>query len=184
MLRRGRRVDIYYCHMGNICGSHTRIQTDKLEASVLAAWRKLAETQRQKEEGNRKEHTSFGFSKYKEKKRLLEMKADYCKTGRLNLYAQWKQDQVTKEEYLIRRDELSKQEAVFRKELDALESYRTDHTFRQFEDLAEIGPGAVCEVQTLTKKFADDFIERVEVYREDRIEITWRFQDITKQENI
>ena len=31
---------------------------------------------------------------------------------------------------------------------------------------------------------ADDFIERVEVYGEDRIEITWRFQDITKQENI
>lgn len=65
-----------------------------------------------------------------------------------------------------------------------MESYRTDHTFRQFEDLAEMGPSAVCEVQTLTKKFADDFIERVEVYGEDRIEITWRFQDITKQANI
>lgn len=184
MLRRGRRVDIYYCHMGNICGSHIRIQTDRLEASVLAAWRKLAETQRQKEREDKKNQAAFGFSKYREEKRLLEMKADYCKTGRLNLYAQWKQDQIAKEKYLIRRDELSKQEAVFRKELDALESYRTDHTFRQSEDSVEMGPGTVFEVQTLTKKFADDFIERVEVYGEDRIEITWRFQDITKQANI
>lgn len=112
------------------------------------------------------------------------MKADYCKTGRLKLYAQWKQDQITKEEYLIRRDEFLKQEAVFRKELDALEPYRTDHTFKQFEDSAEAGSSVVFDVQTLTKKFAYDFIERVEVYGEDRIEITWKFQDITKQENI
>lgn len=179
MLQRGRRVDIYYCHMGNICGSHVRIETDRLEASVLTAWRKLAETQ-QPRERSKKEQTAFGFSRYREEKRLLEMKADYCKTSRLNLYARWKQGQITKEEYLARRDELSKQEAVFRKELDALQAYRTDNTFGQFRGPAKMEAGTAYDIQALTKALADDFIERVEVYGEDRIEIIWKFQDITK----
>lgn len=111
------------------------------------------------------------------------MKADYCKTSRLNLYARWKQGQITKEEYLARRDELSKQEAVFRNELDALQAYRTDNTFGQFRGSAKMEAGTAYDIQALTKELADDFIERVEVYGEDRIEIIWKFQDITKEAN-
>lgn len=182
MLQRGRRVNIYYCHMGNICGSHIRIPTGKLEESVLTAWRKLAETQQSKER-SKKEQVAFGFSQCREEKRRLEMKADYCKTSRLNLYARWKQGQITKEEYLARRDELSKQETVFRNELDALQAYRTDNTFGQFRGLAKMEAGTTYDIQVLTKELADDFIERVEVYGEDRIEIIWKFQDITKEAN-
>lgn len=51
MLRRGKQVDIYYCHMGNACGSHMKIQTRILEQTIMIPWKKLLEmNQKDREE--------------------------------------------------------------------------------------------------------------------------------------
>lgn len=45
----------------------------------------------------------------KERKRILEVQAEHCKTNRLDLYYQWKEGRIAKEEYAIRKDELTKE---------------------------------------------------------------------------
>ncbi|MCI8978984.1 MAG: hypothetical protein HFI99_18765 [Lachnospiraceae bacterium] len=39
----------------------------------------------------------------------MEVQAEHCKTNRLDLYYQWKEGRIVKEEYAIRKDELTKE---------------------------------------------------------------------------
>ncbi len=98
MLRRGKQVDIYYCHMGDICGSHMRIKTKVLEQIVMETWGKLSEAgQKDWEDQAVKRNQEFlELSKAREEKRILEMKAGYCRTKRMSLYDYWKEGKVTK----------------------------------------------------------------------------------------
>lgn len=78
----------YLCRMGDSCGSHLRIGVQDLEDTVLEILEKLVSVQREaevKREENRCK-TISEITKIKEEKRILEMKMEYCKTSRLNLY--------------------------------------------------------------------------------------------------
>lgn len=111
----------------------------------------------------------------KEKKKSLEMQADYCKSNRLDLYRQWKEGRLTKEEYAVKKDELTKREAESRRELELLNQQLSETAIARnlLED--KMGVAAMIEAEGLTKGLVDKLIERIDVYGDNRVEIRWKF---------
>lgn len=180
MIRSGKRVNIYYCHMGEICGSHMKIRTDVLEKSVLDTLKKLMEIYLEKENGLQRTPSRSVSELFhaKEEKRLLEMKSGYCKTHRLELYRQWKDGKIKKEEYLTQKDELQKVETECRQKLDDLEEQLCNISLEQPDRIKKLTMGVSPSDIALTKELADALIERIDVYEANRIEITWKFEDL------
>lgn len=180
MIQRGKRINVYSCHMGEACGSHRKIQTSVLEKSVLDTLKKMIETCSEKErflQDTQMQRVS-ALSKAKEEKRILEMKAGYCKISRLNLYHQWKEGNIKKEEYLAQKEELSEQEAECGRKLDILNRKFMDMTPSQSNKIPEVDAERFPENLMLTKELADALIDRIDVYEACRIEVTWKFRDI------
>lgn len=180
MLRRGKQVDIYYCHMGDACGSHMRIETGILEQVIADTWRKLSEAgQKEKDEQEiERSQAVLKLSKAREEKRLLEIKAGYCKTRRISLYDYWKEGKITKKDYQLKRKKLMEQEAECRRKLEVLDAKLSDMEENPRVSVQEPDPASARTM--LTKEMIDEWLERVDVYGEDRIEIIWRFKDITQ----
>lgn len=180
MIRSGKRINVYACHMGEACGSHMRIQTNVLEKSVLDTLKNLIEVSSEK--GRTLQDTQnqrvSELSKAKEEKRILEMKVGYCKTSRLNLYHQWKEGRIKKEEYLVQKEELLEQETECGKKLDILNRKLSDMSSNQTDTIPGVDDENFPENLILTKELADALIERIDVYESDRIEVTWKFRDI------
>lgn len=179
MSKSSKKTDYdYLCRMGDSCGSHLRIKVQDLENAVLEILRKLVSVQREAEV-KRKENRSRAISearKVRDEKRVLEMKMEHCKTSRLNLYRQWKEQQITKDEYIRKRDEYTEQEerhqAGMQKLNEQLEELMVEQEKKPAYDL-QIYSG----IQSLTKEMADELIERIDVYDGDRVEVTWKFRD-------
>ncbi len=177
MVRGGRKTDVYYCRMGNGCGSRIKIETKELEEVVLKTLQKIIEVCQEQEKKRQDENgrKPGKISDAKEEKRLLEMKAGYCKAARLDLYQQWKEGGITKDAYILKRNELARKEAEFWKKRNILNQSMPDLSALAGEGDLKQGICFVSGIQKLTKKLADDLIERVDVYASDRIEITWKF---------
>ncbi len=58
--------------------------------------------------------------KAQEEKRTLEIKMEHCKVSRLELYHQWKEKLLTKEDYIARKEELAVHEVEYREKLELL----------------------------------------------------------------
>ena len=110
-LKRAVKKQYYYCRMGSGCGSYLKIGLGLLEKAVWGVQQKLAETYHEEEKAcqSKKVQILSAVSKMKERKRILEVQAEHCKTNRLDLYYQWKEGRIVKEEYAIRKDELTKE---------------------------------------------------------------------------
>ena len=109
-LKRAVKKQYYYCRMGSGGGSYLKIGLGLLEKAVWGVLQKLAKTYHEKEKACQsiKVQILSAVSKMKERKRILEVQAEHCKTNRLDLYYQWKEGRIVKEEYAIRKDELTK----------------------------------------------------------------------------
>lgn len=180
MIRSGKRISIYSCYMGEACGSHMKILTSVLEKCVLDILKKLIEASSEKQknlQGAQKQIVSE-LSKIKAETRILEMKTGYCKTRRLNLYHQWKEGNIRKEEYLTQKEALSEQEAECGWKLDILNRKLSDTLLGQSNTIPGLDGESFLENLILTKELADALIERIDVYEADRIEVTWKFRDI------
>lgn len=110
-LKRAVKKQYYYCRMGSGGGSYLKIGLGLLEKAVWGVQQKLAETYHEEEKAcqSKKVQILSAVSKMKERKRILEIQAEHCKTNRLDLYYQWKEGRIVKEEYAIRKDELTKE---------------------------------------------------------------------------
>lgn len=182
MNRSGKKSDSdYFCRMGDSCGSHLRIKVQDLENIVLEILEKLVSAQR-KAEVKREKNRCRGFSEVmtiREEKRILEMKMEHCKTSRLNLYRQWKEQQITKEEYIRKKGKYTEQEERHQAGMRKLDK-------RLGQLIAEQEEKPVCDLQiysgipSLTKEMADELIERIDVYDGDRVEVTWKFENPIK----
>ena len=174
-----RDLSKYLCRMGDSCGFRLRIRVQDLEGAVLEILEKLVSVQREaevKREENRCRAISE-ITKIKEEKRILEMKMEHCKTSRLNLYRQWKEQQITKDEYIGKRDGYTEQEErhqVRRQKLDErLGQLMAEQEAKKPDCDLQVYSG----IQSLTKEMADELIERIDVYDGDRVEITWKFEN-------
>lgn len=177
-LKRTSKAPYYYCRMGNGCGSHIKIEAALLDAAILDVLRKYAEACYERETARESERVQMltALSKGKEEKRLLEIRAEHCKSSRLALYRQWKEGKISKEEYVVKKEELTKREAGCRNELEML-NQQLEGMLSVREDFSQESVLAgFANVQNLTKELADELIGRVEVYEADRVEIKWKVQ--------
>ena len=169
----------YLCRMGDSCGSHLRIRVQDLEDTVLEILRKLISVQREGEL-KRKENRCKAISeitRIKEEKRIAEMKMEYCKTSRLNLYRQWKEQQITKEEYIRKRDEYTEQVERHQGKIWNLEE-RLGQLIAEQEEKPVCNLQVYSGIQSLTRELVDELVERIDVYGRDRVEVGWKFRDL------
>ena len=169
----------YQCRMGDSCGSHLWIRVHDLEDTVLKILEKLVSVQGDAEI-KRKENRCRAISeitKIKEEKRILEMKMEHCKTSRLNLYRQWKEQRITKDEYIRKRDEYEEQEERYQVRMQKVDERLRQLIAEQEEKKPDCDLQVYSGIQTLTKEMADELMERIDVYDGDRAEITWKFEN-------
>ena len=138
---------------------------------------KLAETYHEEEKAcqSKKVQILSAVSKMRERKRVLEIQAEHCKANRLDLYYQWKEGRIVKEEYAIRKDELTKQEAESRLELELLDQQMAETVLVQNSLEEKMGMAVLLDAEGMTKELVNELIERIDVYGDDRVEIKWKF---------
>lgn len=166
----------YFCRMGDGCGFHLRIRVQDLEDTVLEILEKLVFVQRGVE-AKKEESKSRGpseLTKVKKEKQILEMRMENCKISRLNLYRQWKEQQITKDEYIRKRDEYTEQEERYQERMQVLDE-RLGQLIAEQEEKPACGLKVYSGIQSLTKELADELIERIDVYGGDRVEVSWKF---------
>ena len=105
------------------------------------------------------------------------MKMEHCKTSRLNLYRQWKEQRITKDEYIRKRDEYEEQEERYQVRMQKVDERLGQLASEQEEKKPDCDLQVYSGIQTLTKEMADELIERIDVYDGDRAEITWKFEN-------
>ncbi len=115
-------------------------------------------------------------SKLKEDKRMLEIQAENCKAGRMEAYHRWKEGWIEKEEYIIKKDELTQREKECKKKLDVLNQKLNDISSVQDRPKEKVRLDAVIKNQELTKELVDELIECIDIYNGERVEIKWKFQ--------
>lgn len=105
------------------------------------------------------------------------MKIEHYRISRLSFYRQWKEQRISKEEYLLRRDEMSKQEAAYQDRLRSIEKHIQKLTAKQTRSNIDDSLQFYDSIQELTKELADKLIDRIDVYEKNRVEIHWKFQN-------
>lgn len=177
-LVRNAKTPKYVCRMGESCGSRLRIEVNQLEEVVLKILQQLILVYKEaaKQQKSEKVKCISELSKYREKRRLLEMNMEHCKSSRLMLYRQWKENKITKDNYIFKRDEYTRQEASYQSSLVDVNNMIKQVEFGEAPEAPNNMP-SLNNVQTLTKALADEFIKRIDVYGIDRVQITWKFQD-------
>jgi len=170
----------YYCRMGDSCGSHIRIESELLEHIVWDILQKMIVVCCEKEKAMQGERIEIlsAISGIQEKKRILEIKTKHCRISRLELYHQWKDGKITKEEYIKGKEERNSEESEYQKELEQLSRCLSDRVSVQKQMEQKSGLTMLAGVQNLTKELADELIERIEVYDDGRVEIKWKIKDI------
>ena len=101
-----------------------------------------------------------------------------CALPILELYHQWKEGKITKEEYITRKRESSSDEAEYQKELEQLSQRLSDILSLQKQIEQKSGLAMFVGVENFTKELADELIERIEVYDNGRVEIKWKIKDV------
>lgn len=139
----------YYFRMGSGCGSYLKIGLEPLEKTVWNVLQKLAEAyqEEEKECQSKKVQILSAVSKMKEKKRILEIQAEHCKASRLDLYYQWKEGRIAKEEYAIKKDELTKREAKSKRKLELLDQQMAETVLVQNSLEEKMGMAAMLDVE-------------------------------------
>ena len=86
-----------------------------------------------------------------------------------------KEGRLTKEEYVVKKDGLTKREEESRRELELLNQHLSETAIARnlLED--KMGVAAMIEAEGLTKGLVDKLIERIDVYGDNRVEIRWKF---------
>ena len=99
----------------------------------------------------------------------------------MELYDQWKEEVLSREEYIRKKEEASAREAGYRGELEQLNQVLQNLVSEQEALERTDGMAVLSEAESLTKELVDELIERVEVYAEDRVEIRWKIRDFAEE---
>ncbi|MCM1541457.1 MAG: recombinase family protein [Blautia sp.] len=179
-VRREAKEPYYRCCSGKGCGAYTKINVELLEATVWGILQKLMETYCEQETARENERAQMlaSISEAKERKRMWEGKIEHCRTSRLELYHQWKEGEIAKEEYIRKKEQFHAQEAECQKELEQVGQCLEEMLVCQEIPGQKEGLARLAGAGSLTKELADLLIERVEVYDGDRVEIKWKIDEI------
>lgn len=157
-----------------------KIESERLENIVWNILLKIIEVYHEKETATQSKQAQIlsAISKIRQEKRFIEIKVEHCRSNRLELYHQWKEGGITKEEYIIEKNKSSAKEVEYEKKLAQLNQRLSDTVSIQEHLEQKNKLAAFTGVQCLTKELADELIELIEVYHNDKIEIKWKMKDI------
>lgn len=166
----------YCCHMGQRCGHHPSVKIAVIENAILLTIQKYVEVFEEKEEIVHRELQvrEAEAAKVKSKIRQLEMKSGNYKVSRMELYKQWKEGRISKEEYLVKKGGYIQKEHESEMELKELNKKIEDILLKRKHFRDKVDSGLSVPVTELTRKLVDSLIERVVVYGSERIEIEWK----------
>lgn len=162
----------YVCRMGKSCGSCLRINADVLERTVLDIVTAISAVIRRTEKREIIERSQeyLKSRKMREEQRILEMKAERYKTHRMLLYRQWKDGNMTKEKYIGEKNESIQKEAQCCEELWELER-KLEQISDQEKVILSNPLDHFGDMRLFSKKHIDEWVERIDVYGIDRVEI-------------
>ena len=103
------------------------------------------------------------FGKLREKQKVLEMKMEHYKSSCLLFYRQWKEGRITREEYVLKRDEFSKQETDCQKQSQELQIHIERLMMEMNKGMPDGELQSYYGITELTKELADKLIDRIEV---------------------
>lgn len=168
----------YYCRMGDSCGSRLKIGASVLENTVTELLGKIIAVWEKAEERYKEEKIQYGLKlkKMEEKKRLMEMKLERCKTNRLLLYRQWKEGEIAEGEYREKKEEIEKREKEYLEKKKVLESNMKQIDGEEAEDSGDNYWQNDKGESGLTKEMVEQLITQIDVYGADRVEICWKFK--------
>lgn len=166
----------YICRMGESCGSKMRIDRENLELVVLKSIQQLAtacQVSAEKRESSRTQ-TLANLSRLKEEKRILSMKQERCRNDKLCCYKQYKEG-GTLDAYREKQRLLDEQIAECAVKLLRIDNQIAELSQDKGEESQRALISHITGIMQLTRELVDELIERIDVYGEDRIEISWKF---------
>lgn len=179
-IRYDAKAPYYRCWTGQGCGSYTKINVQLLEATVWDILQKFVEIylEQEKKRKNEKMRVLSEIAKIQEAKQLLAIKMEHCKVRRLELYHQWKEGVIARDQYVREKEALSNREVEYRKNMEQLEQDIASNVAAQEVLEKEGGQTISAETNGLSQELVGELIERIEVYDSNKVVIKWKVQDM------
>lgn len=166
----------YMCRMGAGCGSKMRIDREKLELVVLKSIQQLVtacQESADKRESYRTQTLAI-LGRLKEEKRILSMKQERCRSDKLRCYKQYKEG-GTLDAYREKQKSLDEEIEECAVKLKRIDNQIAELSQNKGEEPQRELLSRITGVTQLTGELVDELIERIDVYGEDRIELSWKF---------
>lgn len=127
------------------------------------------------------EETAMGSSDISKRIRKMQNQIEIKRTERIRGYEAFAEGHIGKEEYLMRKADLSSEIEELEEAVRCLtrENYDCMEFVKQMDDLEKMSEPVLGEGH-LTKETVDSFIERVQVYDPEHIEIIFKFSDVLR----
>ena len=181
----GKKYVYYVCSANkknkNVCDSHS-ISEEQLNETVLITIQKqiqaVVDIERLLLDMPENNYEKMQVAKLDERIHLNEIEIEKCRRLQLALYEDLREGIIDKEEYMYLREE------YHRRKRDAEESNRfLQKEQKQIMDAQQDSEMWIQEflkqlnIETVTRQIAIQLIERIQVYKDGRIKIVFRYQD-------
>lgn len=165
----------FVCRMGDSCPSafNPRILLKQLENILLKSLKNYICLYNMQLENNNKnmKYKLLNNLRVETEKKIVIMKIEQLQTEKLKNYENYKQKNISKELFIEKQTELTvslenynmKLETV-KNRLDNMEQFQEDNTKTY-----------IANIEELTRDIAEEFVEKIEVYNTDKIQIIWKF---------
>ena len=146
---------------------------DSLRAQAAAAvdMGRLGEEQRKKQQKNK-------ASRLRELASLKEKEGQLSREAK-DLYERFALGEISREKYLSRKETVSAQRAAVQKQIQKMDAALGEAS-QQTEAPALAAFQKYADVQELTPEILSDVLQEVRVYTGGRLEIVWKYGDLTK----
>lgn len=177
-MSKSKHKDYYLCRFGDNnpkadCYKF-RVDARQMENTVMAELRAHFRHFLLEEEARKKQCDSVAPTK--ENKAMYERSIKVLERTKTTLYEKYKDGRITKEEYLVEKKECDRKINEFKEKINAaIEVKPEDYGIRKH--VAELIQKYKNETE-LTSEIQNTFIEKINVYSEDRIQIVWKFRDV------
>lgn len=166
----------FVCRMGESClsASSPRILLNQLESIVLKSLKSYIYLYHMQLENNNKnlKDKLLSSSRFENEKKILTMKIEQLQTEKLKNYEDYKQKNISKQLFLEKQTELTASLKNYNIKLKTVKNSLDN--INQFHKEKNIKTD-ITNIEELTRDIIEEFVEKIEVYHTDKIQINWKF---------
>lgn len=183
----GTKEHAFYCgtykrYGKNFCTPH-RMPYKVLEHIVLDDLRKIIQSINDLEVLVKSNPKGYPDNTVQIQSQIAQAKAEYDKIRKWkqSTYEDWKEDLISKEEYISYREDYLKREEFLKNKIESLEKLKEPEEQNFFEAvwitrLLELG-----EVEDLDREIIVEMVDKIYIYENQRIKIVYNFTDELKE---